>query len=408
MTARWRLALIPPLAAVGICGGVTVLLLTVFNYFVEPMSHDLGLPRHEVSAALSFHIVAMIVALPFVGALADRFGPRPVISLSALLFGLCLLGISVVPEDRRILYAAFAAAGIAGAGASPVTYTKIIVSRFDRFRGLALGIALTGVGVASIVLPVILRGVIAEHGWRTGFEVLAAIAIGCGLVGCIAADTRQTGDSPAARHQGTAASGGDTVRTAVAKPIFWLLAAALFVHGLVLVGVVAHLSEAWREFGWSASSVPSFQAALGLAAIVGRIAGGAMMDRTRPNVVAAVASVAGAAGLLILLTCEEASVGQILAGVLIGLCSGAESDVASLLTSRYFGLARFAEIYALQASAFMIGAAIGPYAAALIAEPADYRFVFLLAVGGFLTSAVLLTALPKPRPPMIMSSSLLT
>jgi MFS family permease len=406
MTSRWRLAFIPTLAAIGISGGVTVLLLTVFNYFVEPMSHDLGLPRHEISAALSFHLVALIVTLPFVGALADRFGPRPVISLSALLFGLCLFGISMVPDDKRILYAAFAAAGVAGAGACQVTYTKTIVNRFDRFRGLALGIALTGVGVASIVLPAILRGVVAEHGWRAGFVVLAAIAIGCGLIGSISADTRQPGDSSARPSRAT--TSGDTVRTAVARPIFWLMAAGLFVHGLAFIGVVSHLSEAWREFGWATSAVPAFQAALGLAAIVGRIAGGAIMDRIRPNAVGSAAGVIGAVGLLILLTCEEGSAGPILAGVLLGLCSGVESDVASLLSSRYFGLARFAEIYALQAGAFMVGAATGPYAAALIAEVADYRLVFLLAVAGFLASAVLLAALPKPRPPMIMSSSLLT
>lgn len=108
-------SLFPLVAAIGISCGVTVALLTVFSYLSKPIRLDLGLSQTETAMALTLHLGMLIVALPAAGLLADRFGARPIIMVSSLLFGTCLVAISLV-DTKAGLYAAFATAGLVGGG----------------------------------------------------------------------------------------------------------------------------------------------------------------------------------------------------------------------------------------------------------------------------------------------------
>lgn len=386
-------AILAPLgAALGVAFGVTVVFITVFNYLVGPMSADLGLSIAELSLGLSLHLGLLIISLPLGGLVADRFGPQKTAAGSAVLYGACLWWVSAASGSRAELYGALALAAVLGAGASPITYARALVARFDESRGAALGVALAGVGVASMILPTLVQAITAAAGWRTALLVLAVLVA---LAGLIAAGA--IGDPVDRARTSPAATSGATLIEAAGTTAFWQIALAFVLLGLSLSGVVAHLSEVWSGLGVTALSVPGFQLAIGAATIFGRLAGGMMMDRWPAHRVGALFGLFGAAGLTLLNSGSDNFAVLLLAGAALGLCLGAESDVASYLVSRYFGLANFARIYAVQASAFMVGLAMGPSIFTLGQAATSYEMLLGLCAAGVAASALVLVTLRPPE-----------
>jgi MFS family permease len=352
-------ALIPLILAIGIAFGVTVLLVTVFNYAAKSISADLGLTPAQTAGALSLHLGVLVIALPAAGAMADRFGARRVILVSAVAYGFALAAVAAVPSGPLLLYLAFVVAGVAGAGVSPVSYNRIIVHRFSRNRGLALGLALSGTGLGGMVVPWIVQPVIATHGWRPAFLLLALIAAAAGLfAGLLAGRERPNGEaSPDVP--------GATLRQALATRAFWQMGIAFALLGVAVAGFMSQLTALFAAQGLETDVVPAFHTAIGAATIVGRLAGGALMDRVPARLVGSAAAFLGACGLAAFGAGVEGPMALFLIGAAVGLCTGAESDVVSYLASRFYGVRNFARIYAVQGSLFMIGLASGPILGAL-------------------------------------------
>ena len=371
--------MIPLIAAIGIAFGVTVLMITVFNYAAAPMGKDLGLTRSETATALSIHLAVLIPALPLAGALADWAGARIVILCSAIAYGLALAAIAYIPSSQTMLYLAFAAAGIAGAGVSPISYNRLIVHRFHRNRGFALGVALSGTGLGGIILPWIFQPIIAGQGWRHAFLLLALCATIAGLFAGFLA-----GSEPGSTERATPA-GGTNLRQAMATSTFWQMGIAFGLLGVAIAAYMAQLTSIFIAKGLDAAAVPEFHATIGAATIIGRLTGGALMDRIPARYVGAGAASLGAFGLLLFAAGFDSGMGLFVISAAVGLCTGIESDVTSYLSSRYYGVRNFSRIYAVQGAIFMVGLAAGPVLGAIA--------LIGIGVNGFLFSAAALLGL---------------
>lgn len=379
------------IAAVGIAFGVTVLMVTVFNYVAQGIARDLMLSPAQTAGALSVHLAVLIIALPLAGAIADKIGARSLILGSACAYGLALAAISQVTTGPLLLYLAFAVAGIAGAGVSPISYNRVIVHRFHRNRGLALGVALSGTGLGGMILPWIVRPVIAEDGWRMAFLVLAGCATAAGLFAGLLAGRERVGSAAPPDHAGA------TLREAMRTSVFWQMGIAFGLLGIAIAGFMAQLTAIFADRGLTAASVPAFHTAIGAATIVGRLVGGALMDRIPARFVGAGAATLGALGLAAFAGGAHGTVALIFVGAAVGVCTGAESDVVSYLSSRYYGIRNFARIYALQGSIFMIGLASGPVLGAIVLSRFGAGLLLNLAAGLLLVSAVLIVMLRPPH-----------
>ena len=62
-------------------------------------------------------------------------------------------------------------------GTAQFAYTRTILTWFNRRRGLAVALILTGSGVGSIVIPPLTQWVIDHHGWRNAYLMLGGIAL---------------------------------------------------------------------------------------------------------------------------------------------------------------------------------------------------------------------------------------
>src|SRR5207302_500223 len=166
---------------VGAVGGLVVcngpVLGFTFGVFLKPIMADMGWQRGTASFALSLGGVCSALTVPVLGRMMDRWSIRRV-ALRGLVFyafAMCLLGLS--PKSVVIFTLLFALAEAASAVQTPIGYAKAISAWFDRRRGLALGIAMSGVGLGGFIMPQLAQALIERVGWRGAYPILGLITL---------------------------------------------------------------------------------------------------------------------------------------------------------------------------------------------------------------------------------------
>jgi MFS family permease len=148
---------------------------TAFSLLFPPILDEFGWDRGVVAGVFSFGFIVSAFVSPFVGRMVDRQGPRLVVEagVAVLIAGLAL---ATLAREAWQLYATLGV--LVGIGGNLLGYgvqSVILPNWFVRRRGLAIGIAFSGVGLGSIVLLPWLQVVIARDGWRFACLALALI-----------------------------------------------------------------------------------------------------------------------------------------------------------------------------------------------------------------------------------------
>ena len=120
--------------------------------------HGVHWSRTAIAGALAIGQLMASLSSPVWSRLIDHFGPRPAILVSVIGMSIAYGSLAFLTQHLWQLYLVFAAFTILGGAASPVGYSTVLVRRFERHLGLALGLALMGIGLGAVVLPRI-----AEH-----------------------------------------------------------------------------------------------------------------------------------------------------------------------------------------------------------------------------------------------------
>jgi MFS family permease len=351
-------------ALLGLTVGNGPVMQFTFGVFVKPLSEAFGTDRGTISGALLAGLVVTGIATPLVGRLIDRHGTRRIALPAIALFGVCMAAIGLLSNTPTGLVVLYALCGLMAAGQTPLPYSKAIASVFDARRGLALGIATAGVGLGTMLMPMLAQHLIAQWGWRGayvglgGVTLLVALPAMAWLVTSSRAPTAAQA-AAAARTIGAHAPGlrsGEALRTRA----FWCLALAFFAVALAASGVVAHIVPLMTDRGVPAAQATAAISAAGLALIVGRLVAGWMLDRFHGPIVALVFFSLPLLGIALLLGTESAAFG-VPAAVLVGLGLGAEVDLIAFLQSRYLGLKAFGELYGYLFAIFMLGSGLGPF-----------------------------------------------
>jgi predicted MFS family arabinose efflux permease len=333
-----------------VCNG-PVLAFT-FGLFLKPVSEEFGWDRGTTSAASAMASLMLAVGAPFTGMLVDRFGVRrvllPVIALSSL----AVAAISFARGSPLIFIGLYTVAGLASAGQGPLPYAKTIAAWFDRKRGLAIGIAMSGVGIGIIVVPQLVVFLIQRCGWREAYLGLGALAFAVAFpaVAIFLHEPCEGKTSYARSGKGLAGLPGR----------FWLLAAPIFLVAIAVNGTIVHLVPLLTDRGVTPSLAVGMLGAVGIASIVGRLSSGYLVDRFFAPQVAAGFFLLPCIGLY-LLAIESDYVLRLIAVISLGLALGCEIDMMAFLTTRYFGLQRFGELYGYLFAVFSAGAALGVY-----------------------------------------------
>src|SRR5260370_32944287 len=149
-----------------------------FSVFFKSLVLDFHASRAAVSFAFSLFNIMGALLIPCTGMLIDRFGAKRVILVFPLLYGLVLCSPRWWGSGLWQLYLLFTVLGIAMAsGPAPVPYGVVISHWFNRHRGLALGLSMMGIGIGSVVVPILAQHLITIVGWRAVFAIFGAAAL---------------------------------------------------------------------------------------------------------------------------------------------------------------------------------------------------------------------------------------
>src|SRR4051812_29974694 len=279
-------------ATLGCGAGVSSLPFYSLGTFSAPLQQEFGWTRGEISA--SFLYLTLVLTAPALGWLLDRIGPRKIAMVAIPCFAAVLFAISRFDGPLTAFYSLFAIAALAGGGTCPILYTRAVNSQFQRMRGLALGITLGGMGVVAIVLPPLLSIIITEHGWRTGYLLLACLALLPRIF--VMTGFRNT----AAEARPKPAQRRAILGQALTSRIFWTIAMGFAAIAIAVSALVVHMVPLLRDAGLpplQAAAVASFT---GFGVLLGRLVIGWLIDRFFAPYVAACVFTLTAAGCLLL------------------------------------------------------------------------------------------------------------
>lgn len=365
--------------------------------FILPFEAEFGWTRGQTSAALSVLLTVTALCLPLVGRIVDRFGSRSTLLLSMLALAAALAAIPLFVTQLWHLAVVFVVIGTLGAGTNSVPYMPILSAWFYRRRGLAIGLAIAGIGLGYAYVPIIVQYLIDGFGWRSAYFALSAIIllIALPMAFFFLKETPQemglqpdgaTGGQP---PRATSREVGLTQAQVLRHREFWMLAAIFVVLSFVLNGLLAHLVPLLVGHGMTPKAAASVAAVEGITVFFSRIGIGYLIDRFFAPRVAMIFFSFSALGVAVLAT-GAADGMAFLAAVLIGLSLGAEVDLLAYLTGRYFGLKSFGTIYGLLFAAILAGTALGPLAFGVGFEMAgSYTAVLILCVAINILAVVL-------------------
>ncbi len=145
-----------------------------YGVFFKAIAEEFGGSRLGVSIGLTITSVVGSLAAPLVGRALDRYALSRVLGVGAvsMTIGFLVLGFVRTPLEFYLAIGVFIGLGASGMGS--LATAKLVANWFVRRRGMALGIAATGISVSGVLMPYISAAIIEGFGWREGFLIYAA------------------------------------------------------------------------------------------------------------------------------------------------------------------------------------------------------------------------------------------
>lgn len=240
---------------------------------------EFGWTREQATLLASAKYLTGAVAALAVGRCLDLIGVRAALVGSLGIGGIALISLFFV-NSLSIYYMAGIMLGLAGPGA--MVAVQILVSRtFHASQGTAIGAALLGTSLGSVLVPLVITALIAALGWRLAFP---ALSLGIWLVvmpmlllfmpKIARAERPQAWTDPTA----TGPQGLAAVARIMRKGQFWLLAGASFLTATVDQGFIQHQVLILSDINLSSGAAALAVSAIGLFGIACRILAGNILD----------------------------------------------------------------------------------------------------------------------------------
>lgn len=365
MGAEWRRYWhVPAAAAIGY--SMFGLQTYAIGPFVIPLEQEFGWSRATVMAGLTLSNMVGIFVNVAIGALVDRLGPRRV-GLAGLLAKAATFGLLGMATGTLLNWSALWFLVALGAMLSnSQIWTAGVASRFDKGRGLALALALSGTSICGAIAPLLGTALIQHYGWRLAFPgiALAWLVVSLPIVFLGFRDGSKA-KAVAASADATEAP-GLSLRDGLRSSIYWRLLFAAFAYAAYSVALAPNLVPLLVEKGSEPMGAAAIASIVGVLAIVSRIAAGFLLDWLPSHQVGAVIFMVPVIGCLIMLMGHPPIALQIVAVVSIGITIGAEFDAIVYLTARHFGTRSFGALFGGMITTGALGGTVAPIGAGWI------------------------------------------
>jgi MFS family permease len=422
------------LGGVGIHMLVSALMMQSYGAYVVLLHDDFGWSKTLLAGAFSMARIESGILGPLQGWLIDRFGPRAILRIGIVTFG---VGFALFSQIDSLLgfYLTFFLIAIGSSLGGFVTVIVALVNWFDRNRAKALALSQTGFAVGGLSVPIVILA-LESFGWRTTALASGVLIVAVGL--SVAQVFRHRPEDygevvdgvlpslPQSQAEGEPRALVDRSRDASAREAmrtraFWFIslghASALLVVSAVMVHLVPHLTE---SLGYSLATAGWIVALMTMLQMIGLLAGGYLGDRFDKRIIVVICMVAHASGLLLI--AHATNLAMVLGFALLhGWAWGTRGPLMVAMRADYFGATSFGTIMGFSSLIVMLGMTAGPIVAGYMADRSgSYESgLTLLAVAALLGSVFFLLATPPklrpttiaetrdavPRPPAVESSA---
>ena len=385
--------------------GVWLAMRATFSVFLVVLLDEFHWSRASAAGVQSLSFVVYTCSAPVVGTLIDRFGPRRIILPGIILLcgGLLLSATVQTLFQFYLFYGIIAACGVTFVSIS--AYSAILAHWFETRRGLASGIAVSGMGIGAFALVPLIQYVIGAEGWRFAFLVLAGLVFLL-LFPVTAVFLRhkpgELGLRPDGENWGTAPKRGSvevidprwaetdwTLKRALREGRFWSLLAVGFLSIIPFYLILIHGAKLLVDRGFSGMGAAFIIAFVGINSSVFKVFWGWLSDRIGREVTFTAGIGATVLGVFFLLLFEAG--GSRLTAYLFALFLGCGWGVmapiymsasADLFQGKSYGL-----IYGILEAVIGLGSALGPWLGGFIFDATgSYRTAFLIAIAACIMS----------------------
>ena len=244
-----------------------------FAAFFENFAKEFAAQRADVSWIFGLCGLVYFVLGAGGGMLADRWGPR-LVCMTGMVFIAMGLFLTSLAQSLTTVYLSYGL--LVGLGIAFV-YTPSIASVqpwFNKRRGLASGIASSGVGAGTLILPVVVSYLLTEINWR---EALQLMSFGVLMIGLTAGFLLKRAPNLSGNTSGQLP--GLTLSAALKTPSFRWLYMGTLLGAPVMFVPFAHISAAARDAGVPDAQAVGLVGLIGIGSLVGRFAIGWLADR---------------------------------------------------------------------------------------------------------------------------------
>jgi MFS family permease len=338
------------------------------------------------------------------GPLADRFGSRRLAVAGMLLTGLGLAAASAARSLPEV-YAAYGLGVGLGVGCAYVPAIGAVQRWFVRRRGFASGLAVSGIGIGTLVMPPLASLFIATLGWRGAYLVLGALAasVGGGLALLIENDPRSRGLGPdgdplrpgaqSARPQGA------SVRAAIRSPRFISLYAACLICAFGVFVPFVHLAPYAQDHGATPSSAVLLLGVIGVGSTAGRFFLGGLADRMGRQLSLLLMFIGMAFALAVWVIATD-FISLAAFAFVYGVFYGGWVAVLPSVVMDYFGGRNVSAIIGILYTSVAFGTLIGPSAAGFAFDLShSYTVPILFSAAANIVAAIIVAATSRAAAP---------
>ena len=373
-----------------------------FGLFIEPLQDSFGWQRTAIGASLSFAAVGSVTS-PLVGRLMDRYGARPIMTMSLLIMGTSFLMRPAMSELWHWYVLSFFQY-LAFAGSTGLPAGRLVAIWFQRKRDRVMGLALMGNNFGGLTVPLITGFLLATGNWQAAFVVLAALVYLVAALVLVTVRDRPNHDlgQPAEQAEARESSGpvlsGWTVGRALRSRKFYLIALATMLASFTYSAVLPQIGDHLATEGMSAAVVPFAISLLAAFGMMGKLFFGFFSERFTARR-AMMLSLGGQTVFVFMMVGLASPPAVWVSVALFGFFMGGYGTLLTLIVQENFGVRHFGSISGLVAMASVVPFFVGPLVAGASFDLTDgYGPAFIAVTGLFAIAIAVLTQVSQPDP----------
>ena len=366
-------------------------IMALSNKFLIQVTNDLGISHSGFTLANTILQGLGIILSPMISSKLAKGDLRKIQCISIIGFSLSYASYSLA-QSAIHLYISSLFIGVFYLNCAIIPVSMMITNWFEKKRGLAMSIAMAGIGVGGTIFSPVITMLLNHFGWRHTYQIMALLILVIALPAAFFLLRKSPADLGLEPYGHNTSAVTSSEKASTSKPnadlsidvsaswgkcFFWLLIIGMFANGLINSGSLGQFPPAIEEMH-GAEVQALIISMYSLIGIFGKIVLGWLNDRFGIIASTAFGCITFAVSFIFMLLGENVTMLYIMA-ILFGLGDAIGTVTPPLITSAVFGTKNYGQAYGIANSFTQIGLTLGSLLVAGIYDASGaYRNAWIL------------------------------